>query len=202
MHLRAHPSPACPRIACDFLARGETSDDGRALTAYVLPRFAASHDPPTVAALAMNPIASAEESLTTMWVGDSPSYSVPFDSSRERKIHYWQNGFSVTWAVFLSQSTGFKNFDPLHRSGKNQSRFCPGHLPDAGYRTLPHFLQYSICAISGVPIRCPAVSENRAGPESGNLPPLPLPDIPRTCRSPSPTVSSNTISNWPIFFSR
>src|SRR5262249_58548414 len=95
----------------------------------------------------MNPIASAEESLPAMWVGDSPSYSVPFDSSRERKIPYWQNGFSADRGSFPQRIHRFREFRPfLHRPEKSNPGFAPGIYPMQGIRTLRYFLQYSICA--------------------------------------------------------
>ena len=134
------------------------------------------------------------------WVGDSPSYSVPFNSSSKRKVHCLQKGILrlfFFWFLASAPSSAISinaandKVIPVSPSASTRCRVSNPFPTPCNTR----FVR------SRVRTPCHPVPENRASLRNQNLSLPPWQRIRQTCPSLSPIASSNVISNSPIFFS-
>jgi hypothetical protein len=95
-----------------------------------------------------------------MWVGDFPSYSVPFNSLIRRKVHDWQNGILRLVYGFgaLVSDPCFKNFGQRRVSPVLSLRIYPMQ----GIESLPYPCHSGFGRARGR-IPCHPVPENHAG---------------------------------------
>ena len=114
-------------------------------TAYLLLRFAASHDPPRWSDIPLRPllpsprtpIPSTEESLTMMWVGDAPSYSVSirrFDQKKDSLLAEW---LLLSPGLFLERSRRLTIANNTGANEKVNPGFALGIYPMQGIESRP-----------------------------------------------------------------